>query len=146
MSYSAKSQHAIIFVSSATENFSSDELLQLLEPMRENRQLNNLSGLVVYAYGNTLSLIEGDKEDVEKEYKLLKSYPAHHDIIKLYDKPIAQRYFENYSLAFKSIGIASLKSIDDFTEGENKEYWDECLSLTDDPIIRIITDFIRNNS
>ncbi|MDB5119991.1 MAG: hypothetical protein JWN56_1209 [Sphingobacteriales bacterium] len=146
MSYSTQSLHAIIFVSSATENFGGDKLLELLQPLRENRQLKNLTSLVVYANGNALSLIEGEREVVEKEYEMLKSYPAHHDLIKLYDKPIVHRYFENYSLAFKSIGNPSLKAIDDFNTGENKDYWDECLSLTDDQIIKIITDFIKNNS
>jgi len=146
MNYSMQSQHTIIFVSSAIQNFTSDELLGFLNTFRAERLKKNLSGIILYANGNALSMIEGEKEVVETEFNLTKSCPNHHDIIKIYDKAIPHRYFENYSLAFKVIGNASLKSIDDFATDENREYWDECLLLTDDPIIKIIKDFIRNNS
>lgn len=146
MPYVIPSQHTIIYVSSAIENFSIDDINNLLVFFREDRKKKNLTGLVLYANGNALTMIEGDKDQVEKEFSLMKSYPAHHHIIKIYDKTIPHRYFENYSLGFKVIGNASLKSVDDFNTDGDKEYWDECLLMNDDPIIKIIKDFIKNNS
>lgn len=146
MPYSNQSLHSVIYVSSAIKNFSSDEILDLLSFFREDRVKKNLTGLVLYANGNALTMIEGEKEVVEKEYELMRAFPAHHDIIKIYDKAIPHLYFENYPLAFKAIGNAALKSIDDFNTDEDKEYWDECLLMDEDPIIKMITDFFKNNS
>jgi hypothetical protein len=140
------SLHAIVYVSSAVKHYSSNEFSQLIAPIKTSFKEINLSGLVIYANGNGLTMIEGGREAVEAQYQLNRSHPGHHDIIKLFDRPIQQRYFEDYVFAVKAINSSEFKSIDDFESGEHKEYWHEYLSLTDDPIVKIIKDFLRYNS
>ena len=146
MPLTENSLHAIIYVSSATKHYSSYELSQLISPFKTLWKETKLSGLVIYANGNGLTLLEGEREAVEKQYEQNKSHPGHHGIIKLFDRSIQQRYFEDYVFALKVINSSEIKSIDDFESVENTEFWQEYLSMTDDPIVNIIKDFMRYNS
>ena len=134
----------IVGVSSASQDFTVQESEGMLDYSRQDRQLKNITSLVVYADKNALFLIEGTYEAVKSEYSMLLTHTGHHNIIKMFDQSIKYRMFEDYPLAFKSIS-KDLKALDDFTDEDMQEYFNEFL-LMNLPVSKIVKDFIKNNS
>ncbi len=103
------------------------------------------TGLVLLSAGNILSLIEGSKFEIEKEFKEVKSHPGHHSIIKLYHDKIPCRFFDEYPLAFHVLIPGFLKELDDFKELGRKEYLEEFLQHNH-RVSRILKNFTNHNS
>jgi hypothetical protein len=138
--------HAVVFVSSSTINYSKSEMQHILTNTREHNRINNITGLLIFGGGNMLRMMEGTKETVQAEfYSIQEDNLQREDTIKLIDKPIKQRYFEDYPLAFKPLNSQSLKHFDDFKEPESREFFEECLA-TDDSVMKIVKDFLKHNT
>lgn len=136
---------AMVCVSSAEEILNKEEVEQLLAEARSKQALNGLTGIIIFSDGNVLMLVEGEKDVVQAQFTGILRSPKHHSVMKIADMAIPHRYFEDYPLAFKPIHSEQLKSLDDFAEPERKEYLEECLSLNH-PIIKLLRDFIKNNT
>ncbi len=137
--------HAIVFVTSDTACFTHAQFQTLLNDIITYNKANNIGELPVWANGNMLHFLEGSKEAVTAKDQILKTNPCLQGNIKLYDNPIKQRYFEDYHFAFKPINTEWFRPYDDFAEPAKKEFFNECLEL-DDTIMKIVKDFIKNNS
>ncbi|MBC7912695.1 MAG: BLUF domain-containing protein [Pyrinomonadaceae bacterium] len=135
--------HAIIYVSSLTEVIDVELAQQSILKNREYNQRNNITALVVFAHGNILAMMEGPKELIYAKYKENMS-GHHHGFLKLYDKPIPNRYFKNYPLAVKVLGMAKWRSLDDFQEPAHVDIFQQCLVL-DVPPMKVLKDFVKNN-
>lgn len=134
----------IVAVSSVRKDLKVSEAEQMLMYARKDRQSKNITSLVIYSNQNVLFLLEGKKAAVHDELALMTIHDGHHNIIKLYDKPISERFFEDYPLVYRSVS-KEFQILDDFKEPEQLEYFDEFLSL-DQPIPNIVRSFIKNNS
>jgi hypothetical protein len=133
----------VICVSSAQEDLTMSEAEQMLTYARTDRQSKNITSLVLYANKNVLILLEGNKAKVQEELQILTVHSGHHSLIKMYDKPITERYFGDYPLVFKSLS-KDYQNLDDFKEPEQLEYFNEFLSLNQ-PIPIFVKSFIKNN-
>jgi len=56
--------YSLVYVSSAVTFFSSAELVTLLEKSRANNTRLGISGLLLYKDGNTMQLLEGERDIV----------------------------------------------------------------------------------
>jgi len=137
--------HAIILVTSDTSYFNIPDLENLIAHITDYNKANNISELLVWANGNMLHLLEGNKESLAAKYEKITQFPTIEGTIKLFDKPINQRYFEDYYFAYKPINSEMFKPYDSFAQPPQKEFFEECLA-TDDSIMKIIREFIKNNS
>jgi len=136
---------AILYVSSAMKDLSASDVDYYLAVNRKIRQEHKITGIAILAMNNVLVIQEGIKEEVKAEYDAEKKHPAHHSLIKIYDGPINHRYFEDFPLAFKTIGMPEYKHLDSFLKPEYQEYFDEFLQA-DNPVAKLVKDFIKNNS
>ncbi|WP_207536324.1 BLUF domain-containing protein [Desertivirga arenae] len=135
----------MVFVSSTIKDTTPEMTHSILETVRKERREANLSGLTIFAGGNNLILVEGEKAEVYKEYEQAKKHPAHHSMIKLYDGALPCRFFEDSPLALKVIGGEGFRGLDSFITEEQKEYFDEFLTM-EHAVARLCKDFIRNNT
>ena len=91
----------LIYVSSATEQFSRPELEALLAKSRQNNQRVNVTGLLLYKGGNFIQILEGEKEAVLATHARVSQDPRHRGMITMAQGNIEKRQFPDWSMGFQ---------------------------------------------
>ncbi|AII50564.1 BLUF domain-containing protein [Hymenobacter sp. APR13] len=100
--------HHIIYISSATQSMSDDELTMLLTQCRRNNEQLQITGALVYGGGQFMQIMEGDKATVQALYDKVEADARHTGVMKLADKDIPYRSFGNWSMAFETVAADAL--------------------------------------
>lgn len=101
----------LIYVSRATESMSTDELAQLLEQSRVDNERVAITGMMVYHRMEFMQLIEGDRAAVETLFGRIANDRRHEQVFKLWDGPVGQRSFEDWSMAFVAPEDSELQNL-----------------------------------
>jgi hypothetical protein len=100
----------IVYMSSLVAD--SPELLPaILEVAVRNNKRNSITGMMLYADGNVMQVLEGERDVVLKTFKAIESDPRHSGIFVLIEQDVAARQFASWSMGFKQLSEADLKSI-----------------------------------
>lgn len=94
----------LIYLSTATQPFTDDELQALLRRARQQNEQYGITGLLLYHQGRIMQLIEGAPETVDRLYQNILRDPRHTGAIRLADKEVASRSFPSWSMAFQPVG------------------------------------------
>lgn len=103
--------HHIIYMSRGVAPLSEDELRTLLLQARQDNERHQITGALVYGDGQFMQIIEGEEKDLALLYAKLLNDPRHTNVVKLADKYIATRSFQDWSMAFQTVseeGFAEL--------------------------------------
>ena len=95
--------YMIVYVSSAVELFSEQELMTLLEKSRKNNSTLDITGMLLYKDGNFMQFLEGPKEAVLALIATIKLDARHRGIIILLHEDHAEREFKEWSMGFKKL-------------------------------------------
>jgi len=101
--------HELIYVSMATREMSLDDLTDLLDQSHQKNARLHISGLLVYHNKEFMQLLEGNKEDIFSLYDSICRDDRNTQNYLLWDGPIQQRSFANWSMAFLAPGELSLE-------------------------------------
>ena len=93
----------LIYVSSAVNLFSDQQLKDLLEVSRRNNSERDLSGMLLYVDGNFIQVLEGEKADVLTIYDRVSRDPRHCGVITLLQGDITHRDFTDWSMGFRKL-------------------------------------------
>ncbi|MBF0587926.1 MAG: BLUF domain-containing protein [Magnetococcales bacterium] len=91
--------HAI-YTSIFQEGLKPDALEAILEKSRENNEKQQITGMLIYASGLFLQLIEGEEQAVEALLTNIKEDQRHYGYAPLVKEPISQRSFSDWSMGF----------------------------------------------
>ena len=69
--------YQLVYVSTATEPFSSEELTRLLETSRKNNTADGVTGMLLYHDGNFFQVLEGDRDAVIGVFRRVERDPRH---------------------------------------------------------------------
>jgi hypothetical protein len=94
--------HHIIYLSWATTPFSDDQLRTLLSHARRCNAEVGITGFLLYGNNCFLQVLEGEEVAVRALYEYIKSDARHRDVTAYADKPIAQRAFAEWEMAFQA--------------------------------------------
>lgn len=101
----------LIYVSSATKMMNDEELLFLLEQSRRKNLTLNITGLLLYAEGTFIQILEGGRAEVEDLfYKTIAVDPRHHLVTVTMTGLEPKRSFPDWSMGFKSMERKDLAS------------------------------------
>ncbi|MDB5119277.1 MAG: hypothetical protein JWN56_495 [Sphingobacteriales bacterium] len=117
----------VIYVSLVRKGFSNPEVEKMLKDAREARELLNISGVTIFSNGMILTLIEGEVNKVNAYFISVTEHIGLNNVIKLLDRAILHRSFEDYSLAFKPYD-KNLQALDDFKDLKGQRYFEQFLS------------------
>ena len=92
-----------IYVSSAVEPMSNEDLKKLLHTCRINNERNRITGMLLYKRGHFMQVIEGDEESVSKLMKIIETDVRHKNIDILRSGYIQSRDFPNWSMGFQNL-------------------------------------------
>lgn len=103
--------HHLIYGSRATKPFSDSELLALLLQARSNNLRYDITGALVYGAGQFMQIMEGEEAVVVELYERIQQDPRHDQLVRYADKPIRERSFGEWSMAFQPVSEAQFKDL-----------------------------------
>jgi Sensors of blue-light using FAD len=95
--------HRIIYTSHSNQIMTPGALVELLRRSREKNTRLGVTGLLLHADGSFMQTIEGEDGTLHGLYAAIAQDPRHSGAIIMCDDPIAQRSFNDWSMAFREI-------------------------------------------
>jgi len=95
--------HHIIYLSWATTPFSDSQLQELLAISRTRNARLGVTGILFYGNERFVQVLEGEEAAVRTLYERIRRDPRHGNIQTYVDKPIAERAFAKWGMAFEPV-------------------------------------------
>jgi hypothetical protein len=111
----------LIYISKSTNPMPEEELLDILKVARPNNEKRNITGMLLYAKGLFIQLLEGDEDQVTQVFGKIGQDSRHYDIRVLIKGRKEERSYANWTMGFENLR-------------EDKDYSD----------IPGVNDFLRN--
>ncbi|MEO6847827.1 MAG: BLUF domain-containing protein [Chthoniobacterales bacterium] len=101
----------LVYISTAIKLFKDEDLMPLLDQSRRYNQERGISGLLLYAEGCFIQIIEGQKQRVKNLFsqKICKD-ARHHSMILMVEGSEPDRSFPEWSMGFQSMRRNALSS------------------------------------
>ena len=106
---------SLIYSSSATNPFSDDELVSLLNQSREKNTSFGVTGLLLYKDGQFMQVLEGEEPAVKKIYSSIDKDPRHFSVVQLRWEIIRERRFPYWSMGFKNLHNIDIRQVSGYT-------------------------------
>ena len=103
--------HHIIYLSWATVPFTDRQLQELLLVARQRNAELAITGILLYGNECFIQLLEGEEDVVQELYAQIKQDARHGNIITFTNKPVAQRVFTDWTMAFHSVSSPQLNAV-----------------------------------
>jgi hypothetical protein len=104
----------IVYMSRAVRPLTDLDLQDLLNQCRRDNALHNVTGILFYSHGNIAQLIEGEPEVLEPLFEKISQDGRHSHVRKLIDKPISERSFSEWSMAFHPLETSGFEALEGF--------------------------------
>ena len=95
---------AVIYVSTASHKLTTDELDRILDQSRRNNQQGSITGMLLYADGNFIQVVEGESDAIDRLLGRLQQDDRHQDIVVIARYGIRERQFPTWSMRFRRLG------------------------------------------
>lgn len=95
------------YMSKAVHLMSDHQLDRLLNKARIRNKKNNITGMLLYADGSFLQVIEGGERAVKDTFTLIQKDIKHKDIKILFEDTIESRHFSEWSMGFRRLSSDS---------------------------------------
>lgn len=108
-----------IYMSAAVRSFDAEALKTLLAKARTHNERSGLSGMLLYAGGSFLQVLEGPARTVDALYQRIQADPRHDSLVLLVRESIKERSFADWTMGFyeaSSEDLASLPGLNDFLQ------------------------------
>ena len=106
--------HCLIYRSQASRAVHEVTLSPLLRKAREHNQQANLSGLLLYANGQFLQVLEGPEPALSNLYARIKDDPRHFNVQTLAYGLAAERAFPDWCMAYATTDKNVLEKVTGF--------------------------------
>lgn len=91
----------LCYASTATRDFTRDDLLQLLSSARKHNADKGITGLLLYQGGHFLQVLEGEAAPVRALFKQICDDPRHRDVALLFEELVSHSQYPNWSMGFQ---------------------------------------------
>jgi hypothetical protein len=132
----------ITYLSSAIPEFTRDELITALEHWKARNEAENISGILIYHDGNILQVLEGERVVVEATFLRISRDLRHAGILPLIQEPIAERQFDEWTMAFRDLSLDS-DNIEGFSDLLNSTHPEAELHLAPSKVKTFLMSFVR---
>ncbi len=95
-------RYAISYVSTAKKDISDKEIEELLNISEEYNNREDITGILLFSEGNFFQVIEGEEKKVKSLYENIQKDKRHHNLIKIFEKPIHKASYDGYKSDFIS--------------------------------------------
>ena len=105
----------LVYASIANEDFSPEQLLELLAVSRRNNERSGITGMLLYKERRFLQVLEGEEAAVRATYARIERDPRHRDVVLLITDEEQEREFAEWSMAFQEIDDATARDTPGFS-------------------------------
>lgn len=98
----------LIYVSTATREMQDEDLRAILESSIRHNTAQAVTGLLLYAEGNFMQVLEGPAAAVEETMGRIRADVRNHDIHVLEHRRVDRREFGDWSMSVHRLGAAEL--------------------------------------
>lgn len=134
---------SLLYVSSATQPFSRDDLVELLRVSRQNNEARGISGMLLHRDGNFIQVLEGPPAAVEERFERIRRDERHAGILVLLRQEIGERQFGHWSMGFRSLEELSPEDAAYFTPFLNGSQLDEAFRSSPSRAHQLLAAFKR---
>jgi len=106
---------SLVYVSTATVPFSKADLQDLLAKSRSNNAALGVTGLLLFADGNFMQILEGEEATVRDLYRSIARDPRHAGTIVLLTERAGERAFGDWSMAFRDLNDPTVREMPGFS-------------------------------
>jgi hypothetical protein len=93
----------LIYVSTSTNEMSDGELDEILATAVRNNKPRNITGMLLYAGGNFMQVLEGEESKVDEVFSRIATDPRHAGIMVISKELVAKRDFSDWSMGFRRL-------------------------------------------
>ena len=112
--------YRLAYFSSALQKFSKPQLLELLSKAREKNAALGITGMLLYKDGNLMQMIEGEEAPLHSLFKSISSDVRHHQILVIFDEPVKERLFADWTMGFHDLDDPALETLPGFSAFMNR--------------------------
>ncbi len=127
-------RYVISYVSTVHPQVSNYDIAKLMDFIKTNNNILNITGILIYSDGNFFQILEGEKFLIKMLFDKIKKDVRHYNIIKMLDKEIKVNSFSEYNSSFTVISDHyNHKELQLFLKKErrnNPEHFDSISYLT----------------
>jgi hypothetical protein len=105
---------SIVYMSTATDLFSDDDLSAVLMSSRSNNVLTHLTGMLLYREGRFLQVLEGPEVFVRGRMSTITADPRHTGVRVLLEERIEQRRFPHWTMGYEPLSPTMSNEIPGF--------------------------------
>lgn len=110
----------LVYFSSATNDFSKQDLVELLAQARDKNCRLNITGMLLYRDGNFMQILEGEEMAVRDLYKTITRDGRHKDPIIVVEKHADTPLFSDWSMGFRNLNDAEIQALPGFSQFMNR--------------------------
>jgi hypothetical protein len=104
------------YVSSETQDFSSDALIALLTEARTENAKRDVTGLLLYREGSFYQVLEGRETDVISTFEGIEHDPRHDSVRVLFKGETPAREFADWQMGFLNLDGLDIESLSGFSD------------------------------
>lgn len=93
-------RYAISYVSTAKSTLTKKQIQKMLNWTQKWNNDHQINGILLYSEGNFFQVLEGEKKDLLAIFTNILADKRHYNIIKLFEKEVANFSFDKYKTAF----------------------------------------------
>ncbi len=134
--------YRIAFFSSSRQLLQEKELMAILDQFAATVDAFDIKGVFIYLNGSMLQMGEAELDKFEAFIDLLRSDPRQSYITVLSKQPIEHRTFSQKYLFYKTLDAKNFLGL---SEVISTVFLPHSPNSSDQEMIKIITDFFRNN-
>jgi EAL domain-containing protein (putative c-di-GMP-specific phosphodiesterase class I) len=101
----------LIYTSTATQAFTDNDILELLEKARENNQRLEITGMLLYTDGSFFQVLEGDRAVVDALFQHIAKDERHTAVTTIIRETIARRSFGDWTMGNTAISVQEVGDI-----------------------------------
>lgn len=110
---------SLIYVSTATQEFSQPELLELMNKSVANNAKRGITGMLLFKDMNFMQVLEGPEAEVRAVHQIIMRDPRHKGLITLIQEPQKERQFAEWSMGFRNLNDPQLRGLSAYSEFMN---------------------------
>ena len=107
--------YQIIYASVATRAIPEEELVTLLKLARDKNTRLGITGILLHCDESFIQVLEGPKDRVMEMFGDIQKDTRHNRVVILFEGPITNRNFSQWSMGFKRPSRSELDEIEGYT-------------------------------
>lgn len=96
-------RYAISYVSTAAKELTEQTIEATLNFSKNWNNDNKITGMLLFSEGNFFQVLEGDQKTLQDLFGRIQNDKRHYDIIKIFEKEVAEHAFDTYEVDFISM-------------------------------------------